>query len=92
MEFIFLYKNYAKMFHFTVVVSLSMKQKNRKKHQQLDGTLAMIISEKDIRNIYHFAGIFSLFNFYNNLFFRKWHILNVNFKIRREKKIHLGAL
>jgi len=79
------------MFHFTIVVSLSMKQKSRKKNQQFDGTLAMIILKKDMRYIYHFAGISSLFNFYNNLL-RKRHILQVNCKIRREKKNHLGAL
>jgi hypothetical protein len=75
------------MFHFTIVVSLSMKQNSRKKHKQFDGTLAMIILKKDIRYIYHFAGIFSLFNFYDNLFLRKRHILQINCKIQREKKL-----
>jgi len=35
------------MFHFAIVVSLSMKQKKpKKKHWQFDGTLAMIILKK----------------------------------------------
>jgi hypothetical protein len=34
------------MFHFTIVVSLSMKQKSRNKHHQFDGTLVVIILKK----------------------------------------------
>jgi len=81
------------MFHFTIVVSLSMKQKSRKKHWQFDGTLAMIILKNDMRYIYHFAGIFSLFSFYNNIFCGNGIFCKqiANFSARKTF-FHLGAL
>jgi len=76
------------MFHFTIVVSLCIKQKSRKvwRHSCYDNI------KKDMRYIYHFAGIFSLFNFYNNLFCGKGIFCKQIAKYGARKKFHLGAL
>jgi hypothetical protein len=56
-----------------------------------NGTLAMTILKKDMRYIYHFAGIFSLFNFYNPFFAGKAYFASKLQNSAREKILNLGA-